>query len=195
MCTTTPADTTNAVVWTRDSVDDTWDGPVQLVFPTTGSINYIRVAISGDGQTIILGDPLINGDAGTFWVFKKSVAGTWDMAGQYDPPAGFSGMLRLGNSVSTNYDGTVLAVGAERYDNFDGATFIYRLKGSSYEYEQFLGNPISVGIFGYNVALDSTGVSSDAKEGNTLSLVADSAVSTQSNPSCPPFQCLFPVNP
>lgn len=159
---TTPGTGTDALVWTRDSVEGTWDGPVQLTYPTAAPASYMNnVDISGDGQFIVTGNTGLNGEDGAFWVFKKSVAGTWDLVGQYDPPASLSSTSppRLGSAVTINYDGTVIAAGASRYNDYRGATLIYRLQGSFYEYSQLLPSPTTtINIFGSSAALDQAGV-------------------------------------
>jgi len=107
--------------------DGVWKLDTEIV-PTdfTGSSDQIRfgttVAISGDGQTFIVGAPFDrtedqNAPQGSTWVYKKvnnvwvedtKLVGTFEIQSDYPTQ---------GNSCDINYDGTVIVIGGANGDS------------------------------------------------------------------------------
>ncbi len=77
------------------------------------------VALSGDGNTAILGGPGDNGSTGAAWVFTRSRAGRWRQQGPKLVGAGAVGNAQQGWSVSLSDHGNTAIVGAPT-DGFDG---------------------------------------------------------------------------
>jgi len=93
------------------------------------------VAISGDGNTVMVGGPFDNNGAGAVWVFTRANAapGTpWTLQGAKlvspSPPAG-SYNPEFGFSVSLSADGNTAIVGEPGNDSSAGAAWIFTRTG------------------------------------------------------------------
>jgi antibiotic biosynthesis monooxygenase (ABM) superfamily enzyme len=86
------------------------------------------VALSGDGNTAIVGGPFDNSDAGAAWVFTRS-AGVWTQQGSKLVGTGYSGSPLQGISATLSADGNTAIVGGYG-DNADvGAAWVFTRSG------------------------------------------------------------------
>lgn len=93
------------------------------------------VAVSGDGQTIAVGAPQVNGDIGAVYVFLRPGAGWGCVVIGCDNYAAMlvasdgAAISELGSSVSISSDGSVVAAGAPfstvGYDIRQGAIYVF----------------------------------------------------------------------
>jgi hypothetical protein len=87
------------------------------------------VALSGDGNTAIVGAVGDNGGNGAVWIFTRS-GGVWTQQGSKLVPTDPSpGIARFGFSVALSSDGNTAAVGGYVDNNGIGATWIFTRSG------------------------------------------------------------------
>lgn len=84
----------------------------------------IGVAISGDGNTVIVGGPNDNGNSGTFWVWLRG-GGVWTQQGTKRSVTGAAGVPQLGFSAALSSDGTTAIVGGTSDNNGIGAAWVF----------------------------------------------------------------------
>jgi uncharacterized protein (TIGR03437 family) len=112
------------VVWLYTRVNGVWSLPQKL--SPTGSVGFPQigwsVALSGDGNTGLIGAPSDNGSAGAAWVFVHN-NGVWSQQGNKLIGAGANGSASQGYSVALSADGNTAVVGGPA-DNFIGGTSI-----------------------------------------------------------------------
>ncbi|MFI5167767.1 MAG: PKD domain-containing protein, partial [Thermoanaerobaculales bacterium] len=84
------------------------------------------VAISGDGNTALIGGPADNSGAGAAWVFTRS-GGAWSQQGNKLVGSGAGGNAGQGRSVAISSDGNTAVVGGpgDNNSNFVGAGAIW----------------------------------------------------------------------
>jgi len=97
-----------------------------------GAVGHARqgtsVAISGDGNTAIVGGHYDNGQAGAAWVFTRS-GGAWSQLGNKLVGVGAVGAAQLGASVAISDVGDTAIVGGH-YDNGQaGSAWVFALGG------------------------------------------------------------------
>jgi hypothetical protein len=86
------------------------------------------VAISGDGNTVIIGGNTDNSNTGAVWVFTRS-AGSWSQQGGKLVAGDAAGSPKLGSSVSISSDGNTAIVGGPSDHSGLGAAFVFRRHG------------------------------------------------------------------
>jgi hypothetical protein len=84
------------------------------------------VAVSGDGNTAIVGGPADNVNVGAAWVFTRS-GGNWSQQGS---KLVGTGAFQHGSSVSLSADGNTAAIGGPTTGS-SGATWIFTRSGNS----------------------------------------------------------------
>ncbi len=117
------------------------------------------VAISGDGNTALIGGPADNGSIGAAWVFTRSGT-TWTQQGPKLTATGESGFGQLGSSVALSADGDTALIGARRDNLETGAAFVFTRSGSTWTQDEKLtpgGEHQGESQFGYRVALSPGG--------------------------------------
>jgi PKD repeat protein len=87
------------------------------------------VALSGDGNTAILGGPGDNSGAGAAWVFSQN-GGVWTQQGSKQVAAGAVGAAEQGFSVALSADGSTAIVGGPADNSSAGAAWAFTLGGS-----------------------------------------------------------------
>lgn len=132
----------------------TWNLQGNLI--GTGDIGSAQqgncVAISGDGNTILMGAFNDITGKGAAWIFNR-VAITWTQSGQKLQPADFSGGSLT--SVCLSSDGTVAILGNHYYTLSTGVVWVYELAGGTWsQYGQKLMGDSN---FGSSVAVSSDG--------------------------------------
>jgi hypothetical protein len=85
------------------------------------------VAVSGDGNTAIVGGPFDNSGVGAVWVFTRS-GGTWTEQ-QKLTGADLNGAAQLGWSVALSVDGTTAIVGGPGDNGSTGAAWVFTQSG------------------------------------------------------------------
>ncbi len=86
------------------------------------------VAISGDGNTALVGGPIDNGFAGAVWVYMRS-NGTWSQLGAKLVGTGVVQGTQEGASVAISGDGNTVIVGGHNESEFAGAARVYTRSG------------------------------------------------------------------
>ncbi|HKC23184.1 MAG TPA: hypothetical protein VKF32_00505, partial [Thermoanaerobaculia bacterium] len=82
------------------------------------------VALSGDGNTLLVGAPADNGFLGAVWVFTRS-GSTWSQQGGKLVATGATVNPQLGGSVALSSDGSTALVGGAG----DGGTWVFTRSG------------------------------------------------------------------
>jgi len=163
-------DTGAAWVYTRSGNVWTIQGPKLVGKDNSGGIvtgaqQGYSVALSGDGNTALVGGPYDNGSAGTggvgaAWVFTRS--GTQWTQKQKLIGLSSSGKPQYGTSVALSADGNTAIVGAPNDSNGLGAAWVWTWSST---HNQWSGNPnplvgtpatAKAGL-GWSVALSSNG--------------------------------------
>ena len=89
-----------------------------------GVIQGYSVAVSGDGNTAILGGYLDSNFTGAAWMFTRS-GGVWSQLGNKLVGTGAAGKAEQGVSVALSADGNTAIVGGFADDNSAGAAWVY----------------------------------------------------------------------
>ncbi|AYL96470.1 MBG domain-containing protein [Mucilaginibacter celer] len=117
---------TVGAIWVFVRNGDTWtqQGPKLVGSGGLGAVNHGRsVAISADGNTIIEGGPIDNGNRGAAWVFTRS-GNVWTQQGAKLVGTGGAGASQFGTAVALSADGNTAVVGAGN-DGSKGAAFVF----------------------------------------------------------------------
>lgn len=119
-----------AYVFTRSGGVWTQQGPKLVgTGSAMGSIQGWSVAISGDGNTIVVGGQGDQNYTGAVWVFTRS-AGVWTQQGDKIVGSGNVGTSAQGQSVSISHDGNTFIAGAKNDNGNTGAAWIFSRSGS-----------------------------------------------------------------
>ena len=141
-----------------------------------GSEFGFSVALSGDGNTALIGGPVDNSDVGAAWVFTRS-GSTWSQQGHKLVPTGLTtNSADFGASVALSADGSTALIGGtldggERGVGQDGAAWVFTRSGSTWTQQgpklvadctgTCVGpsgtGEVGSGEFGSSVALSSNG--------------------------------------
>jgi hypothetical protein len=116
------------------------------------------VALSGDGQTALVGAPYDNDGVGAVWVFTRS-AGGWTQQGPKLTGGGEIGSGHFGFDVALSSDGSTALVGGAQ-DNGVGAAWVFKRTGGVWAQQGSKltgGGEIGHGQFGNSVALSADG--------------------------------------
>jgi hypothetical protein len=117
----------------------------------------LRVALSADGNTALIGGPLESGGAGAARIFVRSGSG-WRQTAKLTP-RGEAGRSGFGESVALSGDSTVALVGAPTDALGAGAAWIFTRSGSTWTQSSKLTGrgEVGPGRFGVSVALSTDG--------------------------------------
>jgi len=88
----------------------------------------ISVALSADGNTVVVGGYSDNGNAGAAWVFTRS-GGVWTQQGTKLVGTGAVGAARQGTAVSLSADGNTAIVGGYFDNSGAGAAWVFTRSG------------------------------------------------------------------
>jgi len=123
--------------WIYTRANGAWaQGPKLMPTAYVGAPRFgISVALSGDGNTAIVGgnsdSPDANGNGvGAAWVFNKN-GGAWTQAAKL-VGAGASGQSRQGSSVALNSNGSTALIGGPADNSNVGATWAFTLVNGSW---------------------------------------------------------------
>jgi hypothetical protein len=117
------------------------------------------VALSGDGDTALIGGPGDNGTQGAAWVFTRT-GSTWTQQGEKLTGAGETGAAWFGYSVALSGDGDTALIGGWLDNGWKGAAWVFARSGSTWtqQGEKLTGGgEIGEGMFGTNVTLSADG--------------------------------------
>ena len=125
-------------------------------YPTEGA----SVALSGDGNTAIVGGPGDNGSKGATWVFTQS-GGVWSQQGSKLVGTGGVGtFVDQGSSVALSSDGNTAIVGGPIDNSGVGAVWVFTQSGGVWTQQGSKlvpSNETGNGSFGNSVALSADG--------------------------------------
>ena len=127
-----PTDSVSGAAWIFVRMNGVWGQQAKLTGAgAVGGPNLGHsVALSGDGNTAIVGGPSDNNSAGAAWVFTRS-NGVWMQQSKlYGMGVAGGSPVRQGTSVALSYDGGIAAVGGP-FDNLGaGAIWIFVRSGA-----------------------------------------------------------------
>jgi phosphodiesterase/alkaline phosphatase D-like protein len=90
----------------------------------------VGVAISGNGETVLVGGPSDNNNTGAAWVFTRS-GSTWSQQGPKLTGGGEIGEAQFGYTVALSEDGNTALIGAGK-DNKVGAAWVFTRSGGTW---------------------------------------------------------------
>ncbi len=129
----------------------------------TGAIGVARygksVAISGNGDTAIVGGPYDNFNTGAAWMYTRS-GGLWSQQGSKLVGTGAVGEAVEGWSVALSADGNTAIVGGAFDNSNAGAAWVYTLSGGvwSQQGSKLVGTgAVGDAAQGYSVAISADG--------------------------------------
>ncbi len=116
------------------------------------------VAISADGNTVIIGGHNDNGGVGAAWVYTRN-GNVWTQQGKKLTAKDVIPNVRLGYAVALSADGNTAVVGGSGNENGAGAVWVFTRNNGSWTQD--------------GDKLVGTGASKDARQGYSISLSAD----------------------
>jgi IPT/TIG domain/FG-GAP repeat len=117
------------------------------------------VALSGDGDTAVIGGPFDGGGAGAAWVFTRS-GSTWTQLGEKLTGGGESGGGAFGRSVALSSDGGTVVIGGPFDAGRAGAAWVFTRSGSTWAQQGGKltgGGESGDGLLGSSLALSAGG--------------------------------------
>ncbi|MEA2313805.1 MAG: hypothetical protein QOI03_497, partial [Solirubrobacteraceae bacterium] len=117
----------------------------------------IRVALSGDGNTALIGAPRDNSQVGAAWVFVRS-GSTWEHQGKKLLGTGEEPPGEVGESVALSFTGDAAVLGAGADNLGAGAAFMFTRSGSTWTQQGSKltgGEELGTAHFGFSVSLSS----------------------------------------
>ena len=120
------------------------------------------VAISGDGNTAMIGGRNDNSDVGAAWVFARN-GGMWAQQGGKLVGSGAIGAAWQGTSVAISGDGNTAIIGGDGDNSDVGAAWVYRRSGGAWS--QPSSKLVGTGAVGFAGQGISVAISAD---GNTV---------------------------
>jgi hypothetical protein len=150
-------------VWVFTRSDGVWTQQgTKLV--GTSAVGFAQqgqsVALSGDGNTAIVGGPADNSLIGAVWVFTRS-NGVWTQQGsKLVGTGGTMGLVLQGTSVSISSDGNTAIVGGPSDGSGVGAVWVFTRSNGVWtqQGDKLVGNnPVGAALQGASVALSGDG--------------------------------------
>ena len=116
------------------------------------------VALSGDGETALIGGPTDNGAAGAVWFFTRS-GETFVPQGPKATVSGEVGAAEFGRSLSLTSDGATALIGGPADSGGNGAAWVFTRVGEAWSQSSELTGPPAKGHaeFATDVALAGDG--------------------------------------
>ncbi len=132
----------------------------------TGQVNFLpvrrkgSVALSGDGDTVILGRPGDSGGTGATWVFTRS-GGVWTQQGEKLVGSAAVKASWQGSSVALSADGRTAIVGGptDPKEYGTGAAWVFTRSAGVWtqQGDQLIGSGGAMGTQGFSVSLSADG--------------------------------------
>ena len=148
----------NAGVWTQQG--SKLIGSDASGFPGQG----FSVALSGDGNTAVVGGRHDSSENGAVWIFVRS-GGVWSQQGSKLVGTGATGGASQGTSVSIAADGNTVIVGGPLDNGLLGSAWIFVRSGVSWTQQ----GPKLVGAAAVGIAAQGTSTSISG-DGNTVAI-------------------------
>jgi hypothetical protein len=153
-------------VWVYTRSDGTWTQQGGKLVGTEAVGSNVQqgesVAVSADGNTVIVGGLGDNSNQGAAWVYTRA-GGTWTQQGNKLVGTGAVGGAQQGSSVALSADGNTVIVGGFGDNSNQGAAWVYTRSGSTWAQQ---GNKlVGTGNSGTAFQGESVAVSAD---GNTV---------------------------
>ncbi len=104
------------------SIQGKLSGKNSVGFPSQG----VSVALSGDGNTALVGGLGDNSSIGAVWAYGRNKNGIWSQNGNKLVGSGYSGLSQQGYSLGISSDGKTAIVGGSQDNNGQGAFWIYK---------------------------------------------------------------------
>ncbi len=153
------AQTGSLIIYTRNNGTWVQQGPKLYGAGTVGTSRMgASVSLSADGNTVIAGGYLDNGNIGAAWVFNRS-NGVWAQQGNKLVGTDATFRTAQGESVSISADGNTVIVGGNG-DNFtNGAAWVFTRNSGVWAQQAKLFGTGSIGLSnqGWSVALSADG--------------------------------------
>jgi FG-GAP repeat protein len=155
--------------WVFTRSERVWRQQAKLV--GTGTVGTAMqgysVSISDDGNTVMVGGPLDNSDAGAAWVFTRSY-GVWSQQGPKLVGTDAIGPFQLqGLSVSLSSDGNTAIIGGFADDNNMGAAWVFTR---------------SDGVWTQKAKLVGTGAIGGSEQGTSVAISGDGSTVISGGP-------------
>ncbi|MGA9405977.1 MAG: LamG-like jellyroll fold domain-containing protein [Bacteroidota bacterium] len=119
----------------------------------------MSVAISGDGNTAIVGGHEDNGGVGAAWIYTR-LNGVWSQQGTKLVGSGAMGTSAQGVAVALSWDGNTAIIGGPWDNSYVGAAWVFTRSGNTWTQQgnKIVGSDVSVTpFFGYSLGLSSDG--------------------------------------
>ena len=123
-----------------------------------GGAQGSAVAVSGDGNTAVVGCPYDNGGGGAAWVYTRS-GGVWSQQGAKLVGTGAVGAADQGSSVAVSADGNTAVVGGYADNVQAGAAWVYTRSGGVWSQQ--------------GAKLVDTGAGGSAQQGSSVAVSGD----------------------
>ncbi len=147
-------------VWIFTRGGETWtqQGPKLTGGGESGAGAFgTSVAISSDGNTVLIGAPHDNGEIGAAWVFTRS-GESWTQQGPKLTSSNEVGAARFGASVALSGAGDEALIGAPHNEGEVGATWVFAHSGETSTQQRYAPKSTRPGAnFGASVSLSSDG--------------------------------------
>lgn len=117
---------------TRVSAPSSQQGPKLVGQGAQGAaFQGYSVALSGVGNTALIGGYADNGRIGAVWVFTRNDK-TWTQQGPKLVPSGLNGAAQCGAAVALSADGNTAIVTGPNHDNDKGGAWVFSRTGSTW---------------------------------------------------------------
>ena len=132
-----------------------------------GAEQGASVAVSADGNTVIVGGPDDHSGAGAAWVFTRS-GGVWSQQGGKLVGADAVGVASQGGSVAVSADGATVIVGGPSDNSVAGAAWVFTRSGGVWSQQ--------------GSKLVGTGAVGAAQQGASVAISADGSTAVVGSP-------------
>ncbi len=146
--------------WVFVRSGSTWTEQARLI--GTGATGKAQqgssVALSGDGNTAVIGGPNDASTAGAIWIFTRAGT-TWSQVGNKLVGTGASGLAGQGRSVAISQDGLTVLAGGDQDASGTGALWVWNNNAGTWtQAVKLVPNPfVASSGFGSSCALSASG--------------------------------------
>jgi len=151
-----------AWIWKRSGKLWSQQGPKLVGSNSLGKAEQgWSVALSGDGNTAIVGGYADHNSAGAAWIWTRSPAGVWSQQGPKLVGTGAEGIASQGSGVALSADGNTAIVGGDSDHSAVGAVWFWSRSGGVWS--QVGSKLVATGAIGESQQGASVSLSSDGK--------------------------------
>lgn len=157
--------------WIFTNSGGSWSQQGGKLFGSGGSSESWQgsaVAISANGNTVLVGGSADNSLVGAAWVFTRT-GSTWTQQGNKIVGTGFVGSARQGSSVGLSADGNTAVIGGFGDDSNKGAMWVFKRNGSTWTQQ---GSKVS-----------GNGATGSARQGTSMSLSSNGTTAAIGGPA------------